>query len=167
MAGATGHLNLLGRLDLPGNDTILGYVPGVAGMHDIDDYPGARQVPGLVVYRYDAPLCFANAEDFRRWPQPPRHRRHCAGSCSTPRPTSRWTAPRPTRWRRCTLSVSAEGWCSRWLGSSRTCATSARAGLIDTIGEERIFMTLPTAVAAYRSWHHQRFGPLSDDPTGR
>ena len=22
-------------------------------------------MPGLVVYRYDAPLCFANAEDFR------------------------------------------------------------------------------------------------------
>ena len=48
------------------HDGILGYVPGVAGMHDVDDYPLARQVPGLVVYRYDAPLCFANAEDFRR-----------------------------------------------------------------------------------------------------
>ena len=35
-------------------------------MHDVDDYPLARQVPGLVVYRYDSPLCFANAEDFRR-----------------------------------------------------------------------------------------------------
>lgn len=35
-------------------------------MHDIDDYPGATTLPGLVVYRYDAPLCFANAEDFRR-----------------------------------------------------------------------------------------------------
>ena len=33
--------------------------------HDIDDYPEAKPVPGLVVYRYDAPLCFANAEDFR------------------------------------------------------------------------------------------------------
>jgi sulfate permease, SulP family len=35
-------------------------------MHDVDDYPGAQTVPGLVVYRYDAPLFFANAEDFRR-----------------------------------------------------------------------------------------------------
>ena len=35
-------------------------------MHDVDDYPGARTIPGLVVYRYDAPLFFANAEDFRR-----------------------------------------------------------------------------------------------------
>ena len=44
---------------------MLGYVPGLAGMHDIADYPNAATVPGLVVYRYDAPLCFANAESFR------------------------------------------------------------------------------------------------------
>src|SRR5690606_41033737 len=47
-------------------DAILGFVPGVPGMHDIDDYPQAEPVPGLLIYRYDAPLCFANAEDFRR-----------------------------------------------------------------------------------------------------
>jgi SulP family sulfate permease len=54
---------LLRRLDRP-HDGILGFVPGTAGMHDVDDYPEARQLPGLVVYRYDSPL-FANAEDFR------------------------------------------------------------------------------------------------------
>ncbi len=43
-----------------------GLVPGMAGMHDVDDYPQARTIPGLVVYRYDSPLFFANAEDFRR-----------------------------------------------------------------------------------------------------
>jgi MFS superfamily sulfate permease-like transporter len=37
-----------------------------ATVHDIDDYPQARTIPGLVVYRYDSPLFFANAEDFRR-----------------------------------------------------------------------------------------------------
>ncbi len=35
-------------------------------MHDIDDYPGATAVQGLVVYRYDSPLFFANVEDFKR-----------------------------------------------------------------------------------------------------
>ena len=35
-------------------------------MHDIDDYPDATMIPGLVVYRYDSPLFFANAEDFRK-----------------------------------------------------------------------------------------------------
>ena len=58
-------LDLLRRLARP-HDGVLGYVPGVAGMHDIDDYPDAEPVPGLLVYRYDAPLCFANAENFRR-----------------------------------------------------------------------------------------------------
>jgi MFS superfamily sulfate permease-like transporter len=57
-------LELLRRLG-HAHDSVLGFVPGIAGMHDVDDYPGATRVPGLVVYRYDAPLRFANAEDFR------------------------------------------------------------------------------------------------------
>ena len=36
-------------------------MPGLPGMHDVDDYPQAELIPGLVVYRYDAPLFFANA----------------------------------------------------------------------------------------------------------
>src|SRR5205807_1194073 len=56
---------LLVRVARP-HDAIQGTVPGLAGMHDVDDYPDAQTIPGLVVYRYDAPLCFANAEDFRR-----------------------------------------------------------------------------------------------------
>jgi SulP family sulfate permease len=47
------------------HDAVQGLVPGLAGTHDVDDYPDATTIPGLVVYRYDAPLCFANAEDFR------------------------------------------------------------------------------------------------------
>jgi SulP family sulfate permease len=58
-------LDLLRRMARP-HAAVLGYAPGVPGMHDVGDYPNARIVPGLVVYRYDAPLCFANAEDFRR-----------------------------------------------------------------------------------------------------
>ncbi len=44
--------------------SVLGRVPGLAGLHNIEDYPDAEQIPGLVVFRYDAPLCFANADDF-------------------------------------------------------------------------------------------------------
>ena len=47
------------------HDAVQGEVPGLAGLHDVDDYESARTLPGLVVYRYDAPLCFANAQDFR------------------------------------------------------------------------------------------------------
>ena len=57
------------------HDAILRRVPGVGGMHDIDDYPEAQTIPGLVVYRYDAPLFFAN----------PR----ISSAGRSPRPTSR------------------------------------------------------------------------------
>ncbi len=57
--------DLLVRVARP-HDAVQGLVPGLAGMHDVDDYPEAETIPGLVVYRYDAPLCFANTEDFRR-----------------------------------------------------------------------------------------------------
>jgi SulP family sulfate permease len=65
IAVALSILELLERIARP-HDGILGYVPGLAGMHDIDDYDTGRQVSGLLVYRYDAPLFFANAEDFKR-----------------------------------------------------------------------------------------------------
>jgi len=41
---------MLARVARP-HDTILGRVPGLAGMHDIDDYPDAEQIPGLLIYR--------------------------------------------------------------------------------------------------------------------
>jgi MFS superfamily sulfate permease-like transporter len=64
VAAALSILDLLRRIARP-HDGILGFVPGLAGMHDIDDYATGRQMPGLLVYRYDAPLFFANAEDFK------------------------------------------------------------------------------------------------------
>ena len=45
--------------------SVLGRVPGLAGLHNIEDYPDAKTIPGLVIFRYDAPLCFANAQDFQ------------------------------------------------------------------------------------------------------
>lgn len=42
----------------------LGYVPNLAGMHDVDDFPGTEEVPGLLIFRYDSPLFFANADNF-------------------------------------------------------------------------------------------------------
>ena len=45
---------------------VLGRVSGVRGYHDIKRYPDARVVPGLVLFRWDAPLFFANAELFHQ-----------------------------------------------------------------------------------------------------
>jgi high affinity sulfate transporter 1 len=44
---------------------VLGRVDGLKGYHDVDRHPEARQVPGLLLFRWDAPLFFANAEMFR------------------------------------------------------------------------------------------------------
>lgn len=44
---------------------ILGRARGVEGYHDLTRYPEARQIPGVVLFRWDAPLFFANAEKFR------------------------------------------------------------------------------------------------------
>ena len=48
------------------HDAVLGREDELKGYHDIDRHPGARQVPGLLLYRFDAPLFFANAAWFRR-----------------------------------------------------------------------------------------------------
>ncbi len=44
---------------------VLGRADGVKGYHDITRYPDARLIPGLVLFRWDAPLFFANAEWFQ------------------------------------------------------------------------------------------------------
>ncbi len=55
---------LLARTVRP-HDAVLGRVHGLDGFHDIGDYPESETIPGLLVYRFDAPLFFANANYFR------------------------------------------------------------------------------------------------------
>ncbi|HEX7237712.1 MAG TPA: sulfate permease, partial [Gammaproteobacteria bacterium] len=45
---------------------VLGRVKGMKGYHDLKRYPDARRVPGLLLFRWDAPLFFANAELFHQ-----------------------------------------------------------------------------------------------------
>jgi high affinity sulfate transporter 1 len=47
------------------HDAVMGRAEGVKGYHDIGRYEGARQIPGLLLYRWDAPLFFANGDLFR------------------------------------------------------------------------------------------------------
>src|SRR6516162_6789262 len=46
-------------------DTELGRVDGLEGYHDVHTHPEAQHLPGLVIYRFDGPLFFANAKTFR------------------------------------------------------------------------------------------------------
>lgn len=62
-------------------DAVLGRVDGLEGYHDVSRHPEARQIPGLVLFRWDAPLFFANAEVFRD------HVRAAIGRAPTP---ARW-----------------------------------------------------------------------------
>lgn len=64
VAIALSVMDLFARVARP-RTAILGRAPGVAGLHSIEDYPDAVTIPGLVVFRYDAPLWFANANDFK------------------------------------------------------------------------------------------------------
>ena len=63
------------------HSAVLGRVPDVKGYHDITRYPNAHLVPGLVLFRWDAPLFFANAELF--------HQRVLDAVASSPTPV-RW-----------------------------------------------------------------------------
>jgi MFS superfamily sulfate permease-like transporter len=65
LAVALSLLNFVRRLWRP-HDAVLGRAPGVKGYHDIGDFTEAVQVPGLLLFRFDAPLFFANGEMFRR-----------------------------------------------------------------------------------------------------
>jgi len=175
VAVALSVVDLLRRLAHP-HDGILGYVPGLAGMHDVDDYPSGRQVPGLVVYRYDAPLCFANAEDFRQRALKAVE----AAAEAAPSNGELEGAPRPVEW----FVLNAEANVEIDLTSADALdelreqlrqqgvifamarvkqdlrADLERAGLTDRVGAELIFPTLPTAVAAYVHWHLDRYGVL-------
>jgi high affinity sulfate transporter 1 len=160
IAVALSILDLLRRVARP-HDGILGYAPGVAGMHDIDDYPDARTVPGLVVYRYDAPLCFANAEDFTR--------RALASIDVADEDTEWFVLNAEANVELDVTSADALEELREELGRRGVVFGMARvkqdlrselaaAGLVERIGEDRIFPTLPTAVAAYVAAYTTRHG---------
>jgi SulP family sulfate permease len=160
VAIALSILDLLHRVARP-HDGILGYVPDVPGMHDVDDYPGAQRVPGLVVYRYDSPLFFANAEDFRR--------RALAAVDDAPTPVEWFLLNAEANIEVDLTGVDALEEVRRTLADRGIVFAMARvkqdlraqldtAGFIDKVGEDRIFMTLPTAVAAYVEDYTVRHG---------
>jgi len=153
-------LDLLRRVARP-HDAIEGFVPGLAGMHDVDDFPEAVAVPGLVIYRYDSPLFFANAEDFHT-----RARAAAAGE------DVRWfvlnteaivevdiTAVDALEALR--QELAGRGIVFGLARIKQDLRTDlAPSGLLERIGEDHLFPTLPTTVEAFRAWEqtHPRTG---------
>ena len=153
-AVALSIIELLTRVARP-NAGVLGQAPGVAGWHDLADYPGATQVPGLLVYRYDSPLFFANADDFAE-------RVELAVDSCEPRP----------QWLLLNMEANVEVDITGLDALERIrrhCVDEGvrvalvrvkhdvledlrRHGVAARIGEDRVYSTLPTAVQAFVDW---------------
>lgn len=154
LAVALSVAEMLVRVARP-HDAILGLVPGLAGMHDVDDYPEARTVPGLIVYRYDSPLFFANAQDFR----------HRALACLD-------QGEGEVSWFVLNAEANVEVDITALDAVEAVRAELVRRGVVfamarvkqelrdsldaygltASVGEDRIFPTLPTALAGYEQW---------------
>ncbi|HEY5877026.1 MAG TPA: sulfate permease [Ilumatobacteraceae bacterium] len=159
VAIALSLIEVLIRLARP-HEGVLGRVPGLAGMHDVDDYPDAETLPGLVVYRYDAPLFFANVGDMRRRALLAVDQENTA------------FPEHPVRWFVLNVEANVEVDITAADGLRQLhdeLATRGvrlalarvktdlripleRAGLTDLLGENMLFPTLPVAEEAYQSW---------------
>ena len=157
LAIAISAVVLLARVARP-HYAVLGLVPGLAGMHDVDDWPGSRTIPGLVVFRYDSPLFFANADDFHRRAVDAVDEADASGD------RVRWFVLNAEANIHVDITaLDALEDLRRELAERGVVLALARvkqelladlrtAGLAERIGEERIYPTLPTAVAAYEAW---------------
>jgi len=138
------------------HSAVLGSVEGVPGYHDIARYPKARLIPGLVLFRWDAPLFFANAELF--------HTRVLDAIASSPTPV-RWlvvTAEPVT-----SVDITAADAVSELHDALRAARIELcfaemkdpvkdklkRFGLFTHFGEKNFFATIDEAVSAYRTTH--------------
>ncbi len=138
------------------HSAVLGRVEGIRGYHDIGRYPHASCIPGLVLFRWDAPLFFANAELFRE--------RVLGAVASSPTPV-RWVvvAAEPVTSVDVTAadivaelndSLHAEGIELRFAEMKDPVKDKLkRFGLFARFGAETFYATLGEAVKAYLGSH--------------
>src|ERR1700751_4887599 len=136
------------------HSAVLGRVERIKGYHDITRYPEARLIPGLVLFRWDAPLFFANAELF--------HERALDAVANAPTPV-RWlvVAAEPVT----SVDVTAAGIVSALDDTLHAAGIELlfaemkdpvkdklkRFGLFTRFGEQTFFATVGEAVTAYRA----------------
>ena len=134
------------------HDAVLGREDELKGYHDIDRHPSARLIPGLLLYRFDAPLFFANAGWFRR-----RVRRLVAEAAHP----VRWVvvAAEPITDIDTTAADSLRQLLEELRAEQVTLAFAElkgpvkdrlrRYGLFEAVGPDRFFPTVGTAVDGY------------------
>jgi high affinity sulfate transporter 1 len=157
------------------HSAILGRVEGVKGYHDVSRYPDAQRIEGLVLFRWDAPLFFANAEAFREAVE--------VAVDAAPTPTS-WVvvAAEPIT----DVDMTAADILDELLADLDRAEIQLRFaelkdpvkdwlrryGFLQKLGEEAFFPTVGTAVAAYVAasgidwvdWEER--GPEASGPSG-
>jgi high affinity sulfate transporter 1 len=139
------------------HSAVLGRAEHVRGYHDITRYPEARLIPGLVLFRWDAPLFFANAELF--------HKRVLDAVASSPTPV-RWfvVAAEPVTSVDVTAAdVVCELDDTLHAAGIELCFAEMkdpvmdklkRFGIFKRFGEHTFFATVGEAVSAYLATHH-------------
>jgi high affinity sulfate transporter 1 len=151
------------------HSAVLGRAKGVKGYHDITRYPDARRIPGLVLFRWDAPLFFANAELFKE---------RALDAVAT--------SPTPVRW----LVIAAEPVTSVDVTACDVVAELNEAlraqgielcfaefkdpvkdklkrfGLFAQIGKEHFFPTMGVAVSSYLDTHDVDWEDWEDQTRG-
>jgi MFS superfamily sulfate permease-like transporter len=149
------------------HDAVLGRADGVKGYHDLTFYPEARQVPGLLLYRFDAPLFFANADVFRE------RVRERIDAESQP---IRWVviAAEPITDVDTTAATALDELVEELEGRGITLAFAElkdpvrerlrRYGALERVPDEHIYPTVGTAVSGYiretgQAWHDWQESP--------
>jgi high affinity sulfate transporter 1 len=147
------------------HSAVLGRVEQVKGYHDINRYPKARLIPGLVLFRWDAPLFFANAELFRE--------RVLNAVANSPAPV-RWlvVAAEPVT----SIDVTAADMICELDDTLHAAGIELgfaemkdpvkdklkRFGLYTRFGEQTFFATLGEAVSTYRAIHSVQWEDWED-----
>lgn len=148
---------LFARVARP-HDAVLGEVPDLPGFHDIDDWKDAKTIPGLVIYRYDAPLFFANADNFKR---------RALAAIAAEKTLVEWFVLNTEA--NVEIDLTAADMLEELrqelqkMGITMALARVKqdlfvllkRTGLVERIGLEHIYPTIHTAIAGFHSRHQQ------------
>jgi MFS superfamily sulfate permease-like transporter len=157
-------IDLFARLMRP-NDAVMGEVPNLAGLHDVTDWKGATTIPGLLIYRYDAPLCFANAEHFRT---------RALEAINAERSPVQWFVLNAEAIVEIDITAAdvvmelQEALSARGIRFALARVKQdlyrqlSRAGVVERVGPQWFFPTLPTAVAAFES--RERTAAATSEP---
>ena len=131
---------------------VLGQVDGVGGWHDVSLNPGAAEVPEIVVYRWEAPLFFANAGAFRAEVRKLVRDRHPSWVVLQCEAITDIDVSAAAMLEQLDRELNAQGVHVAFVElRTRLQDLTQRYGLLDTLDRDHFYPTMRTALAAIRS----------------